>query len=104
MSDKLDHAIEVIVATQDADRQERIARGLKRRAEMADLLKAGIEPAGPRADWLDGTASAIIKLLQERAGAFNDASEDDAISTKDMVDALATVMHVFLDKSTAGVV
>lgn len=79
--------------------QEKLARGMQRRAALAADLAAGVEATGTRATWLHDTSLAIIALLGEEALEFNKANPDDLISASDLVDALATAIQTI--KKTA---
>jgi hypothetical protein len=86
----VDEAIDVVVSAADRNRR-RLQRGGIRRTQMIKEIEEGRQPTGPRAEFIRDTAQAIMDLLVESSKEFNEANQDDMISTLDFQDVLATV-------------
>lgn len=93
MHDQLKNAI-ITIQRVKGRRSLRLKRGLMRREQMRQIIEAGIEPTGPRADWLRQTANRLIQELGVAAEEFNAANPDDLISANDFVDAMTTAIGV----------
>lgn len=82
--------------------RERLANGARLRAGMMEQVARGEEPQPAyRARWLRESAHAIIRLLAERAKAFDATHEDDAASLADFLDALLSARKMLLEQTAA---
>lgn len=84
-----------------ASQQEklRLKRGKMRREQMLAAQENGVEPSGPRAEWLRSTSMALMKTLEVEAKRFNDANLDDMVSAADLCDALASAIALLQEGS-----
>lgn len=72
------------------DKETKLLHGARLRAEIHEQIARGIEPSGYRVDWITKTVGGLFGWLSERAAEFNAAHPQDAISTDDLSDVLAT--------------
>lgn len=94
--DSLKYAAETLaryVEARKADYRTRLQTGARRRKTIGEQLQAGLEPRGPRVDWVQEGSQQVIELLVELGEEFNSVHDDDMVSLMDMLDILATARH-----------
>lgn len=74
------------------NRAERLQHGAKLRNEMHNIIDAGKQPTGYRAEWLKESAAVLIHVLGQIAEDFDDKHADDKASISDLLDVTATAM------------
>lgn len=77
------------------DDDVKVAWGMAKRRELQEAISRGQQPDNYRIDWLISTRSAIIDTLAREAVVFNDRYRHDRITSRDMMDVIASTMAQF---------
>jgi hypothetical protein len=72
------------------DREAKLRYGARIRAMMHEAIERGEEPKHYRVKWIVNTTGELFQWLANKAAEFNAAHPQDAISTDDLSDLLAT--------------
>jgi hypothetical protein len=71
----------------------KLAFGTRKRDEMRDKLKKGIQPNDYRASWLMSARSEMVNTLEKLGTVFNKRFPHDCASVQDFVDILQSTMN-----------
>lgn len=72
------------------DKEAKLRYGARLRAMMQEAIGRGESPTGYRVDWILKTVTEMFAWLAVKAGEFNAAHPQDAISADDLSDVLST--------------
>jgi hypothetical protein len=76
------------------DSKSRLARGAQLRQKMMEEISSGKLPSGYRPMWIRHSARRVSGFLSELAVEFNDVHGADQASVMDLLDILATTVHI----------
>jgi len=73
-----------------SDKEAKLRYGAKLRVEMQATIGRGENPTGYRVEWILKTVTELFTWLGNKAAEFNSEHPQDAVSTDDFSDILAT--------------
>jgi hypothetical protein len=79
-----------MTAALNPDHAARLAHGARLREQVRAQVQAGEAPSGYRARWLFDSAMAVLDTIAAQQRAFEGQHLDDAVSSADWLDVLAT--------------
>ena len=83
-----------VLFTLVTDSRSRLEYGAKLREQMMKDINAGKLATGYRPEWIRASSRRVIVLLNGIAGEFNDEYGSDQASLNDLLDIMATAVHM----------
>ena len=96
--DKIEYIKQVLLAVHI--NSKRVKNSREKRKQLIQISKSGVNPTGPKIDWIKKTAKNMLNLIENHTEAFNITYGDDIITPEDVMDLFVYINELLKKMNT----